>query len=191
MHPLILGIALFVVPDSPFNSYAAFLSPRELPGTCTSGDLEQFRNRTYAFRRDDGYPADDLVRLTDGKFIEMNPLGTPEWETSLVSAESVSVAGGNAVLLVIGAVHLNGTGSSTHVLLAQCRDRKLVVLFEAVGEGVRDVTFTANRGLRVKRWLWSSTDAHCCPSKEAEERYRWSGRAGRFERSSGVRHAPR
>ena len=52
MHALIcVGLALFLAQaaQSPFNSYAAFLSPRKLPGTCADEDLEQFRNRTYTF----------------------------------------------------------------------------------------------------------------------------------------------
>jgi hypothetical protein len=47
---------------------------------------------------------------------------------------------------------------------------------------VRDASFTGvDQDLTVSRWIWSSTDAHCCPSKEAEERYRW-GPGGRFVR---------
>jgi hypothetical protein len=76
MHALIcLGLALFLAPaaQSPFNSYAVFLSPRQLPGTCADEDLEQFRNRTYTFRSDI-YPGKPIT-LRNGKVIERNPLG--------------------------------------------------------------------------------------------------------------------
>ena len=94
-------------------------------------------------------------------------------------------------LLVIGADHVHGSGGATHVMVAECRDRQLVVLFEASGEGVRDASFATNGKLTVRRWVWSSTDAHCCPGKEAEERYDWS-RTGRFVRGSRAeRPAPK
>lgn len=193
MHPIIFGVTLFVATasGSPFNSYAVFLSPRKMPGVCVSGGLEEFRNRTYTFRSDNVYPFGTPLTLRDGKLIERNLFGTPEWDTSLVSADRVSVDGRRAVLLIVGAVHVNGTGEASHVLVAECRGRQLFVLFEASGQGVREATFAADQGLTVTRWVWSSTDAHCCPSKEAEERYQWS-RAGRFVRVSRVeRQAPK
>jgi hypothetical protein len=193
MHALIcLGLALFLAPaaQSPFNSYAVFLSPRQLPGTCADEDLEQFRNRTYTFRSDI-YPGKPIT-LRNGKVIERNPLGTPEWETSLTAAEPLKIASRQATLLIIGSNHVHGSGGATHVLVVECRKRALIVWFEASGEGVRDASFTAgDQDLTVSRWIWSSTDAHCCPSKEAEERYRWRP-GGRFVRvSRAERPAPK
>lgn len=78
-------------------------------------------------------------------------------------------------------VLVNGVGRAAHVLVAACRDRRLIVLFEAGGEGLRDAAF-ARRELTVMRWVWSPADGHCCPGKEAEERYRWA-RNGRFVRA--------
>jgi hypothetical protein len=185
MHPLIMfGIALLTAttPESPFNSYDVFLSPRTMAGACSSGDLEGFRNRTYTFRSRI-YPSGNPLTLRDGQVVERNLFGTPEWATSLARADRVNVDGRPAVLLMIAAEHVNGTGSATHVLVAECRAQQLVVLFEASGEGVRDASFATSHKLTVMRWVWSSTDAHCCPSKEAEERYGWS-RTGRFVRVS-------
>jgi hypothetical protein len=193
MHPITFGVALFVAvaSGSPFNSYSVFLSPRKLPGACVSGELDEFRNRTYAFRTDKVYPWGESVTLSNGKFIEHNPFGTPEWEISLVSAEAMSLFGRRPALLVLGAEHLNGTGGGSHVM-AECRDRNLFTLFEASGEGVREATFAPGRGLTVTRWVWSSTDAHCCPSRQVEERYDWRRSGGRFVRVSRVeRSAPK
>jgi hypothetical protein len=170
--------------QSPFNSYEVFLDAHKIPGSCVAGDLEGFRNRTYTFRNGSVYPFGAPLALSDGRLIEQNPLGTPEWETSLLSAEWVTVERRQAALITIGANHVHGSGGVTHVLVAECRDRQLFVLFEASGEGVRDVAFTKNRGLTVRCWVWESNDAHCCPSKQAEERFHWRG--GRFVRVSRV-----
>jgi hypothetical protein len=193
MHPIILSVMLFVfsASDSPFNSYAVFLSPRKLPDACASGSVEEFRNRTYTFRSDKVYPFGTPVTLSDGKLIERNLFGTPEWETSLVSSEGVSVAGRDAVLLVVGADHVNGSGGASHVLVVECREQKLFVLFEASGEGLREAAFVPHHGLTVTRWVWTSTDAHCCPSKEAEERYDWKRAAGRFVRVTSAERSAR
>jgi hypothetical protein len=176
MHILIsLGIAVVstMPPQSPFNSYNVFLTPRKLPGTCAGHDREQFKNRTYTFGGD-VYPSSASLTLRDGEFVERNPFGTVEWETSLVSVEPLKVAGRQATLLVIGSNHVNGSGGATHVLVVDCRNRELMVWFEAGGEGIRDASFTeADQNLRVSRWVWSRTDAHCCPSGKAEEHYRW------------------
>jgi len=180
---IVFGLALLTgtTQRSPFNSYQVFLSPRTLPGACSS-DLNEFRNRTYTFRSGI-YPSDSPLTLHDGEAVERNMFGTPEWETSLARADRVNVDGMEAVLLVIGANHVNGTGGATHVMVTRCRDGQLVVLFEASGEGVRDASFGTTFELTVTRWVWSSNDGHCCPSKEAEERYKW-GRARRFVRVS-------
>jgi hypothetical protein len=183
MHAVIfLSLVLFqaTAEQSPFSSYEVFLSPRKLPGTCAGEDLDQFRNRTYTFRSR-VYPSAHGVTLHNGKVVERNPLGTAEWETSLVEVEPVKVETGMRTLLIIGANHVHGTGGATHVLVVECRNRELTVWFEAGGEGVRDASFeSADQELSVNRWIWSPTDAHCCPSKESQERYQWRRSAGRF-----------
>jgi hypothetical protein len=192
MHVLIVfGLALLTgtTQRSSFNSYEVFLSPRTLPGACSGDDLKEFRNRTYTFRSDI-YPSDNPLTLRDGEAVERNMFGTPEWETSLTGADRVTVDGREAVLLVIAADHVNGTGRAAHVMVARCRDGQLVVLFEASGEGLRDASFGKNHELTVRRWVWSSQDGHCCPSKEDEERYKW-GRAGRFVRVSRAERTAR
>jgi hypothetical protein len=187
MQPLIIfAIALFAATasQSPHNSYTVFLRAHKMPGACVTGDLEGFRNRTYTFRNGTVYPFSTSLALRHGKLIERNPFGTPEWETFLLSAEWVNVERRRAALVTIGSNHVHGPGGVTHVLVAECRNQQLIVLFEATGEGVRDAAFTKNRELTLTRWVWASTDAHCCPSKEAEERFRWRG--GRFVRLSRV-----
>ena len=173
-----LGIAVVstMPPQSPFNSYNVFLTPRKLPGTCAGQDRQQFRNRTYTFGGDVD-PSRASLTLRDGKFVERNPFGTVEWETSLVSVEPLKVTGRQTTLLVIGSSHVNGTGGATHVLVVECRNRELIAWFEAGGEGIRDASFReAELHLVISRWVWSGTDAHCCPSGKAEERYRWGPR---------------
>ena len=192
MHVLIVvGLALLAggTQPSPFNSYRVFLSPRTLPGACSSDDPKELRNRTYTFRSDI-YPSDSPLTLRDGEAVERNMFGTSEWETSLTRADRVNVDGREAVLLLIAADHVNGTGRAAHVLVTRCRDGQLVVLFEAGGEGVRDASFGETHELTVTRWVWSSNDAHCCPGREAEERYKW-GRTGRFVRVSRVERRAR
>jgi hypothetical protein len=133
MHTLIfLGIALLSAraAQSSFNSYDVFLTPRNLPGTCTGQDREQFRNRTYTFRGHI-YPFSNSLTLRDGKVVERDPLGTPEWEMSLATAVPLKVAGRLATLLIIGAQHVHGTGGATHILVVECRKRELIVWFEA------------------------------------------------------------
>jgi hypothetical protein len=180
MHTLIsLSMALVSVsaPQSPFNSYDVFLTPRNLPGRCTGHDVEQFRNRRYTFGGDLSNP----VTLRDGKFVD-SPFGTPEFETSLGTAEALKAADRTATLLIIRSQHVHGTGGTTHVLVVECRNRKLTVWFEATGEGIRDASFTeSDQRLTVSRWIWSATDGHCCPSTQTEEGFRWSPH-GRFVR---------
>jgi hypothetical protein len=185
MHAVIfLSLALFqaTAEQSPFSSYEVFLSPRKLPGTCAGEDPDQFRNRTYTFRSG-VYPAESAVTLHNGEVVERNALGTAEWETDLLAVEPVKVATRIGTLLIIGSNHVHGTGGATHLLVVECRNHELTVWFEAGGEGVRDASFeVAAQELLVSRWIWSPTDAHCCPSKEGQERYQWHRRAGRFVR---------
>jgi hypothetical protein len=96
-------------------------------------------------------------------------------------------------LLVIGALHVHGTGEFTHVLVVECRNRQLTVWFEAGGEGIRASSLdAAAQELSIVRWIWSPSDAHCCPSKEDHERYRWDRGAERFVRiATAERAAPR
>jgi hypothetical protein len=189
MHAAIfLSLVLFQAPagQSPFNSYEVFLTPRKLGGTCAGEDPDQFRNRTYTFRSH-VYPAEHGVTLHDGEVVERNLLGTAEWETSLVAVEPVKVETRMRTLLIIGANHVNGTGGATHVLVVECRNRELTVWFEAGGEGIRDASFeAAGQELSVSRWIWSPTDAHCCPGREGQERYRWRRSAARFVRVGWV-----
>src|SRR5215831_9319106 len=110
MHPIIFGVMVFVVQatESPFNSYKVFLSQRTLPGACATGTVEEFRNRTYTFDGDVSSP----VTLRDGKFVD-SPLGTPEFETSLDTAETVKTAGRVFTLLIIGSQHVHALGGRT------------------------------------------------------------------------------
>ena len=185
MHAVIfLSLVLFQVTteQSPFSSYQVFLSPRKLPGACAGEHPDQLRNRTYTFLSS-VYPSGHALTLHDGKAIERNPLGTVEWETSLVAVEPMKIETRRGTLLTIGANHVHGTGGATHVLVVECRNRELTVWFEAGGEGVREASFeAADQELSVSRWIWSPADAHCCPSKEGQERFRWRPRAARFVR---------
>ena len=170
--------------QSPFNAYEVFLSSRKLPGTCTGENPDQFRNRTYTFLGSVN-PASALT-LHNGKFVERNDLGTVEWETSLVAVQPMKLANRMGTLLIIGAAHINGTGGATHVLVVECRDHQLTVWFEAAGEGIRAASFEPEaQELSVSRWIWSSSDGHCCPSKQAQERYRWRRDASGFVRIGG------
>ena len=174
MHTLVFFTALVSAfsPQSPFNSYEVFLTSRNMPGACTGQDRDQFRNRSYSFLGNSG----QSLTLRDGKHIQ-SPLGTPEFETSLETAVPLNAAGRLATLLIIRSQHVHVLGGTTYVLVVECRKRQLVVWFEASGEGIRDATFTeADQTLSVSRWIWSDSDAHCCPSMEAEERYRWGPR---------------
>jgi len=188
---ILLSLVLLqaIAAQSPFGSYEVLLSPRTLPDTCAAEDRDQFRNRTYTF----GSRGGSSVTLHNGKAVELNPLGTPEWETSLVSVEPVKLGTREATLLVIGSLHVHGTGEFTHVLVVECRNRQLTVWFEAGGEGIRASSLdAAAQELSIERWIWSPSDAHCCPSKEGQERYRWRLGAGGFERiGTSERAAPK
>lgn len=164
-------------PESPVNSYHVFLAPRQIAAACSSRDVEDFRNRTYTFRSDI-YPFRSQLTLRDGRAVERSPFGKPEWETTLTKADTFRLDDRPLVLLVVTADHVGGTGRASHVLVAECRNGRLIVLFEAGGLGIREAALSTSRGLSVTRSVWSSTDAHCCPSKEVEERYLWKG--GRF-----------
>jgi hypothetical protein len=194
MHVILLSLALFQKPteQSPFSSYEVFLTPRKLPGGCTGEDPAQFQNRAYTFRSR-VYPFGHAVTLHDGKAVERDPLGIAEWETSVDAVKRLKVETGLRALLIIAANHVHGSGGATHVLVVECRNRELTVWFEAGGEGVRAASFeAADQELSVSRWIWSPADAHCCPSKEGKERYRWRPGAARFVRvGSTERAAPR
>jgi hypothetical protein len=165
---------------SPFNTYRVFLDRAQMPGSCSVTDTEHFRNRGYLFR---GWMHRDTpLVLRDGKALELNELGRPEWETELVRQSVVSVDGQSAVMLRLLANHVGGTGSGGTVLIGTCNDRQLTVVFEAESQGLSDATFTADQDLVVRRAVWSTSDAHCCPSGKAEERYRWDPVTGRFVR---------
>lgn len=165
---------------SSFNAYAVFLDKAEMGRGCSVRDSTQFRNRAYQFR---GWMHRDTpLVLRDGRALELNALGTAEWETKLVQHTVVAVGGQSAVMLRFVANHVGGTGSWRTVLIATCDDRQLNVVFEAEGQGLRDIAITADEVLVVKRVVWSRSDAHCCPSGEAEEQYRWDRNSGRFVR---------
>jgi hypothetical protein len=189
MHSVLAaGVALLAATSlpSPFNSYEVFLAPRTMAGACSPGDPEQFRNRTYSFRGN--RPPHAPLKLRDGRAIERNMFGTIEWESALVTADPFAVAGRPAVLLVVGVNHVHGSGGASHVIVAECRARRLVVLFEAGGEGIQDASFSPSGQLTVTRWIWAADDAHCCPGKQADERYVW-GRAGRFVAAGRIERA--
>ena len=105
-----------------------------------------------------------------------------EWETELVPQSVVAVDGRPAVMLRFLAIHVGGTGSWGTVMIGTCNDRQLTVVFEAESQGLSDVAFTNDQDLVVRRAVWSTSDAHCCPSREAEERYRWDHNTGHFVR---------
>jgi hypothetical protein len=148
--------------DSPFNSYKVFLEPARMTGGCSVANAEQFGNRAYLFRgwRHSRTP---LV-LRNGKAIELNVLGRPEWESELVRHAVVSVGGQPAVLLRFFENHVGGTGSWGTVLIGTCDDRRLTIVFEAESQGLGEIVFTANEELVVGRAVWLRSDAHCCPS---------------------------
>ena len=175
---LLVALAFSFAPptESEFNSYDVFLSSTVVRGGCSSRSPESFRNRTYTLRTNHVYPFLTPVVLQDGRFVE-NFFGRPEWETSLALAQPIQIARRAVVLLMLKSVHVAGTGSAGHVLVVDCHDETMTVLFEASGEGVTDASETDGE-LKVTRFFWSARDAHCCPSRIVDERYRWSG--GRF-----------
>ena len=183
---LILGILIGLAAlgaqanESPFNAYRVFLDKGQVPGGCSTSDSSHFRNRAYVFR---GWMHRDApLVLREGKALELNDLGKAEWETELVQQSVVAVDGRPAVMLRFLAIHVGGTGSWGTVMIGTCNDRQLTVMFEAESLGLGDVAFTNDQDLVVKRAVWSRSDAHCCPSREAEERYRWDHNTGHFVR---------
>lgn len=169
---------------SPFNTYDTFLDKAQMRGGCSVSDSKAFRNRGYQFRgrrRGEG----PLV-LHDGKALELNELGTREWETELLQQSVVAIGGQSAVMLRFISIHVGGTGSWGNALIVTCDDRQLTVVFEAEGHGLRDIAVTKDGVVVVKRYVWSTSDGHCCPSGEAEERYRWDRRSRRFVHMSAA-----
>jgi hypothetical protein len=166
--------------ESSFNSYAVFLDKAEMRGGCSVRDSEHFRNRAYVFR---GWMHNDTpLVLRDGKALELNVLGRPEWETELVRQSVVTVGGQSAVMLQFVMDHVGSTGSWGKVVIGTCNPRQLTVVFEAEGEGLSGTAFTADQDLVVKRAVWSASDAHASPSGKAEEWYRWDRNRGDFVR---------
>jgi hypothetical protein len=163
---------------SVFNSYAVFLDKYQMPGGCSITDTEHFRNRAYLFR---GWMHSQTpLVLRDGKALELNELGRPEWETELVQQSVVAIGDQSAVMLRFLADHVGGTGSWGTVLIGTCSALQLTVVFEAESQGLNETAFTSDQDLVVGRAVWSESDAHASPSGEAEERYRWDRNMGRF-----------
>jgi hypothetical protein len=186
--PLIfLGLFGSQTPPPLFNSDSLFLSPRKLPGQCSVTDSTALRNREYTLlgSRHAGMP----VKLRDGKAVERDDLGKVDWETVLVGQKNVRIGNRRAVILVFTSDHLSGTGNVTTILAASCEGGELEVVFEAEGEGIRHTFLPAGPEIVLMRPVWSSTDAHCCPIREATERYRWSRASGQFTRIGRVERA--
>ena len=164
---------------SSVDPYAVFLDKAVMRGGCSVRDGKQFRNRAYQFR---GRMHGDTLVLRDGKALELDALGKPDWETELVQQTVVALGSQSAVMLRFVANHVGGSGSWVTVLIGTCSDRQLTVVFEAESQGLGDVALTTGGVLVVKRAVWSASDAQCCPSGKAEEQYRWDRDSGRFVR---------
>ena len=148
-----------------------FLSPRALPGTCPESDADPFRNRTYTFlasRR-----RGETIALHDGKAVERDDIGHVDWQLELVAEDRVTLGNRSAVLLEFFDDHLAGSGSVTTFLVVTCDSGRWQVVLEAAGEGLRRAFGPAVGEITLTRAIWSPADAHCCPSGEIEERYRW------------------
>ena len=183
--PIIPGVLISLIAfgaqatGSSVDPYAVFLDKAELRGGCSVRDGKQFRNRAYQFR---GRMHGETLVFRDGKALELDALGKPEWETELVQHTVVAVGSQSAILLRFVANHLSGSGSWGTVLIGTCSDRQLTVVFEAESLGLGDVAVNADGVVVVKRLVWSGSDAHCCPSGKAEEQYRWDRNSRRFVR---------
>lgn len=181
---IVLTLLISLVPlrtqstESPFNTYVVFLEKAHSPGRCAVADSEHFRNRSYSFRG--SMRRDTPLVLRNGKALELNALGRPEWETELVQQSIVAVGRQSAVMLRFLVNHVSGSGSWGTVVIGTCDHRELTVLFEAESQGLSDVALKTDGILVVKRAVWSRSDAHCCPSSEAEERYRWDPASEHF-----------
>jgi hypothetical protein len=164
--------------DSPFNTYAVHLQHVAMSGGCFANDLDQFGNRTYRFRKTRMYPGDQPLTLRNGRGVERNPDGSIEWE-SVLHARPVELGKSPAVLLEILAVHVQGTGSITYLLVGRCRSTAMEVVLEVSGP-LKDSTYTMADGLTITHYEWSANGCHACPSRQVTERYTWEDKRDRF-----------
>jgi hypothetical protein len=176
---LLLTLTLAAPGDrrSPFNDYAVHLRMTSLPGPCDT-NAPDFGNRTYQFRDAPMFPHDSPLRLHDGKYVERNPDGSSEWESSL-GVQPIQLGHNSAFLIGIGAHHLQGSGSIEYLLVTRCDAKGLKVLFEACG-ALTNYSYSANEGLRVTHYEWDPDDCHACPRREVTETYRWQSPGDTF-----------
>jgi hypothetical protein len=177
----ILGIASLgsETPDSPFNVYSVHREPVVLRAPCEATASARLLDFTHRFRGE-AYPRGPLS-IRDGRHTE-RMFGNVEWETS-VAQEPIELDGRTARLMYVFSNHVGGSGSAAHLLVLRCRRGRWQVIFEAGGaihpSPGRGYAFS-DHGLRVNHFVWLPDDAHCCPSREVVEVYRWRAKRGRF-----------
>lgn len=91
-------------------------------------------------------------------------------------------------VVVVDKNHLTGTGDWQYVIAFDCKGGSLTSLFQFGQEGVmlKDVT---DQTLELYQAIWDKDDAHCCPSRHMDLKYKWSPLRQRYDLASS-RSAP-
>lgn len=173
-----LALSIGGAQASPFNTYSVHLEPTTIDGGCGLPTMETFGNRAYRFRGAPMWPFDETLVLQNGRYVERNSDGSPEWEARLSGPTPIALGTRAAVILEITAAHQSGPGAIGYVLVVQCATKAMKVLFEASGP-VSDLAYSRD-GLRIAHYEWVASACRACPSREVTEQYRWQSKQGRF-----------
>jgi hypothetical protein len=184
-----LGVMVSVV-------VAGFFSAGASAKPCSEIRSFDFRNATIRVGVADENPKGprgmaDSFHLQNGSELIYDEFGSlksenPEWGVDLVDDRVVHPDPSTRLrVIVLVDDHLGGTGTWTYVLAFDCQRGNLVRLFQYSGEGVGLKRLT-DQTIELDQSIWRPTDAHCCPSQDADLAYRWIATLHRFRRVANV-----
>ena len=131
------------------------------------------------------------LRFRDGKACtkEGEDSGPCDWEHVVTFDKVLIPEPGRAVrLMIINSNHLTGSGASDHVLLFECRNGRVVSVFnESYLYGVT-IEKLASTEFSLISGEWLKNDQECCPSRKKREVLRWDRKTGAFILSKKTIH---
>ena len=145
-----------------------------------------FRNHLFLTREpgNKGIGTKGKLVLKEGRYDELNPLGTVEWLVEIEQDFVIQINDSELLRFIITFnMHHGGTGSFSRLFIFRCSDKRLEEIFQSGGEGMRVYQLPENR-LKLTFGLWIVRDAHCCPSKRKVPIYRWNSKQNKYSLES-------
>ena len=160
----------------------AFQQSSAVANTCESIDKVDFMNSELNFES-------NSLKFRDGRACTSDSMDSNscDWEHTVTLDKVLLPEPGQTLrLIIITSSHKTGGEAWGHVLLFECKDKRVTGTFNESYQGGVTVEKLGDTEFSLVSGEYAKTDPECCPSKFKREIFRWDRKKHAFTSSEKI-----